>query len=151
MSRLPPRNFQFNLLVSIYFSSNTKAARAGGTATADVSPVARLSELVALPIIFVGASTKLPGRGRVSGVGAVRACAFGLTTLQQRMGDWPNGCIPRASPFSRVPPSALMWSTLISLRMSTTLLATLPAPITAIAELVVVPVFCRLTSARAQS
>ena len=47
---------------------------------------------------------------------------------------------------------ALMWSVLISLRMSAraNVLATLPAPITAIAELAVVPVFCQLTNALAQ-
>jgi len=44
----------------------------------------------ALPMIFVGALTKLLGRGRVSGAGAALAgfglVLFGLTTLQQGMG-----------------------------------------------------------------
>ena len=50
----------------------------------------------ALPMIFVGALIKLLGRGRVSGAGAAFAgfalVLFGLTTLQQGMGAWPNGC-----------------------------------------------------------
>jgi phosphate:Na+ symporter len=44
----------------------------------------------ALPMIFIGALTKLLGRGRVSGAGAALAgfglVLFGLTTLQQGMG-----------------------------------------------------------------
>ncbi|MBR0709430.1 Na/Pi cotransporter family protein [Bradyrhizobium liaoningense] len=44
----------------------------------------------ALPMIFVGALTKLLGKGRISGVGAALAgfglVLFGLTTLQQGMG-----------------------------------------------------------------
>src|SRR6201990_635239 len=44
----------------------------------------------ALPMIFVGALTKLLARGRISGVGAALAgfglVLFGLTTLQQGMG-----------------------------------------------------------------
>jgi phosphate:Na+ symporter len=53
----------------------------------------------ALPMIFVGALIKLLGRGRVSAAGAALAgfalVLFGLTTLQQGMGGWPNGCIQR--------------------------------------------------------
>jgi hypothetical protein len=74
------------------------------------------SEPLPSPMIIVGALTKLPGRGRVSGVGAVRACAFGLTTLQQGMGGLAERMHP---PFSRVPHLALMRSVLTSLRMST--------------------------------
>jgi phosphate:Na+ symporter len=53
----------------------------------------------AIPMIFVGALIKLLGRGRVSAGGAALAgfalVLFGLTTLQQGWGDWPNGCIRR--------------------------------------------------------
>jgi phosphate:Na+ symporter len=53
----------------------------------------------ALPMIFVGALIKLLSRGRVSAAGAALAgfalVLFGLTTLQQGMGVWPNGCIQR--------------------------------------------------------
>jgi hypothetical protein len=131
-SRLPPRNFQFNLLVPIYFNSNAEAAliptrrqraRAARPLQKSVpwrelswsAPLFSLpvrvpktlhveserlpnqtvlipmnwevrcdvsmstqprSEPLPSPMIFVGALTKLPGRGRVSGVGAVRACAL---------------------------------------------------------------------------
>lgn len=53
----------------------------------------------ALPMIFVGALIKLLTSGRVSGAGAALAgfglLLFGLTTLQQGMGGWPNDCIRR--------------------------------------------------------
>jgi hypothetical protein len=109
------------------------------------------SEPLPSPMIFVGALTKLLGRGRVSGVGAVRARA--LWADHPAAGDGRTGrkgCIRRFRESRRL---GLMRSVLISLRMSAraNLLATLPAPITAIAELVVVPVLCQLTSAQAQS
>jgi hypothetical protein len=99
-------------------------------------------------MIFVGALTKLLGRGRVSGVGAVRACA--LTTLQQGMGGLAERMHP---PFARVQPSSFDAVNVDQLEDvgEGQLLATLPAPITAIAELIVVPALCQLTSAQAHS
>src|SRR5271169_3913152 len=58
----------------------------------------------ALPMIFVGALTKLLGRGRISAAGAALAgfalVLFGLTTLQQGMGGLAESCIRPALPAS---------------------------------------------------
>ena len=56
----------------------------------------------ALPMIFVGALTKLLGRGRISAVGAALAgfalVLFGLTTLQQGMGGLAESMHPSDLP-----------------------------------------------------
>ncbi|OAF04818.1 sodium:proton antiporter [Bradyrhizobium centrolobii] len=68
----------------------------------------------ALPMIFVGALTKLLGRGRISGVGAALAgfglVLFGLTTLQQGMGGLAEQLHPADLPAVLGSPGAPWWS-----------------------------------------
>src|SRR5215475_9994796 len=68
----------------------------------------------ALPMIFVGALTKLLGRGRVSGAGAALAgfglVLFGLTTLQQGMGGLAEQLHPADLPAVLASPDARWWS-----------------------------------------
>src|SRR5262249_24856957 len=67
----------------------------------------------ALPMIFVGALTKLLGRGRVSGAGAALAgfglVLFGLTTLQQGMGRLAERLPPADLPAVLASPDAGWW------------------------------------------
>jgi len=67
----------------------------------------------ALPMIFVGALTKLLGRGRVSGAGAALAgfglVLFGLTTLQQGMGGLAERLHPADLPTVVASPDAGWW------------------------------------------
>jgi phosphate:Na+ symporter len=68
----------------------------------------------ALPMIFVGALTKLLGKGRVSGVGAALAgfglVLFGLTTLQQGMGGLAERLHPADLPAVLASPGAPWWA-----------------------------------------
>lgn len=68
----------------------------------------------ALPMIFVGALTKLLARGRMSGVGAALAgfglVLFGLTTLQQGMGGLAERLHPADLPAVLAGPEAPWWS-----------------------------------------
>ncbi|MEH2514202.1 phosphate:Na+ symporter [Nitrobacteraceae bacterium AZCC 1564] len=68
----------------------------------------------ALPMIFVGALTKLLARGRISGVGAALAgfglVLFGLTTLQQGMGGLAERLHPADLPAVLAGPGAPLWS-----------------------------------------
>ncbi|MCP4621327.1 MAG: Na/Pi cotransporter family protein [Bradyrhizobium sp.] len=68
----------------------------------------------ALPMIFVGALTKLLARGRISGVGAALAgfglVLFGLTTLQQGMGGLAEQLHPADLPAVLAGPDARWWS-----------------------------------------
>lgn len=68
----------------------------------------------ALPMIFVGALTKLLGRGRISGVGAALAgfglVLFGLTTLQQGMGGLAERLHPADLPAVLGSPGVSWWS-----------------------------------------
>src|SRR5689334_2519578 len=70
----------------------------------------------ALPMIFVGALTKLLARGRISGVGAALAgfglVLFGLTTLQQGMGGLAERLHPADLPAVLEGPDARWWSAL---------------------------------------
>jgi phosphate:Na+ symporter len=67
----------------------------------------------ALPMIFVGALTKLLAEGRVSGVGAALAgfglVLFGLTTLQQGMGGLAERFHPSDFPAVLAGPDAEWW------------------------------------------
>ncbi|WGD55446.1 Na/Pi symporter [Bradyrhizobium sp. CB1650] len=67
----------------------------------------------ALPMIFVGALTKLLGRGRISGVGAALAgfglVLFGLTTLQQGMGGLAERLHPADLPAVLGSPGTPWW------------------------------------------
>src|SRR5262249_61392230 len=67
----------------------------------------------ALPMIFVGALTKLLARGRISGVGAALAgfglLLFGLTTLQQGMGGLAERLHPADLPAGLAAPDAGWW------------------------------------------
>ena len=71
----------------------------------------------ALPMIFVGALTKLLARGRMSGVGAALAgfglVLFGLTTLQQGMGGLAERLHPADLPAVLGDPEARWWSGLL--------------------------------------
>jgi phosphate:Na+ symporter len=71
----------------------------------------------ALPMIFVGALTKLLARGRLSGVGAALAgfglVLFGLTTLQQGMGGLAERLHPADLPAVLGGPEARWWSGLL--------------------------------------
>jgi len=73
----------------------------------------------ALPMIFVGALTKLLGSGRVSGTGAALAgfglVLFGLTTLQQGMGGVAERLHPADLPAVLAGPGAAWWSGLFGL------------------------------------
>ena len=73
----------------------------------------------ALPMIFVGALTKLLGSGRVSGAGATLAgfglVLFGLTTLQQGMGGVAEQLHPANLPPVLAGPGAAWWSGLFGL------------------------------------
>src|SRR5262252_4587161 len=68
----------------------------------------------ALPMIFVGALTKLLTRGRISGVGAALAgfglVLFGLTTLQQGMGGLAERIHPADLPAVLAGPDGRWWS-----------------------------------------
>ena len=68
----------------------------------------------ALPTIFVGALTKLLGRGRISGAGAALAgfglVLFGLTTLQQGMGVLAERLHPADLPAVITSPGVGWWS-----------------------------------------
>jgi phosphate:Na+ symporter len=68
----------------------------------------------ALPMIFVGALTKLLARGRTSGLGAALAgfglVLFGLTTLQQGMGGLAERLHPADLPAVLGGPEARWWS-----------------------------------------
>jgi len=68
----------------------------------------------ALPMIFVGALTKLLGRGRISGAGAALAgfglVLFGLTTLQQGMGGLAERLHPADLPVVLASPDAGWWA-----------------------------------------
>ncbi len=68
----------------------------------------------ALPMIFLGALTKLLARGRISGVGAALAgfglVLFGLTTLQQGMGGLAERLHPADLPAVLAGPGAPWWS-----------------------------------------
>jgi len=68
----------------------------------------------ALPTIFVGALTKLLGRGRISGAGAALAgfglVLFGLTTLQQGMGGLAERLHPADLPAVITSPGVGWWS-----------------------------------------
>src|SRR5262245_22696217 len=68
----------------------------------------------ALPMIFVGALTKLLTRGRIAGVGAALAgfglVLFGLTTLQQGMGGLAERLHPADLPVVLAGPEAQWWS-----------------------------------------
>src|SRR5262252_5832857 len=70
----------------------------------------------ALPMIFVGALTKLLARGRISGMGAALAgfglVLFGLTTLQQGMGGLADRLHPADLPAVLGSPGASWWSIL---------------------------------------
>jgi len=65
-------------------------------------------------MIFVGALTKLLGRGRISGVGAALAgfglVLFGLTTLQQGMGGLAERLHPADLPAVLAGPGVSWWS-----------------------------------------
>ena len=67
----------------------------------------------ALPMIFVGALTKLLARGRISGAGAALAgfglVLFGLTTLQQGMGGLAERLHPADLPAVLAGPDAGLW------------------------------------------
>jgi phosphate:Na+ symporter len=67
----------------------------------------------ALPMIFVGAMTKLLASGRVSGAGAALAgfglVLFGLTTLQQGMGGLADRLHPADLPAVLAGPDAEWW------------------------------------------
>lgn len=71
----------------------------------------------ALPMIFVGALTKLLGRGRVSGAGAALAgfglVLFGLTTLQQGMAGLAERLHPADLPAVLGSPGTSWWSGLL--------------------------------------
>jgi phosphate:Na+ symporter len=68
----------------------------------------------ALPMIFIGALTKLLARGRISGMGAALAgfglVLFGLTTLQQGMGGLAERLHPADLPAVLAGPEAPWWS-----------------------------------------
>ena len=68
----------------------------------------------ALPMIFVGALTKLLARGRIAGVGAALAgfglVLFGLTTLQQGMGGLAERLHPADLPAVLAGPEGRWWS-----------------------------------------
>jgi len=68
----------------------------------------------ALPMIFVGALTKLLARGRISGVGGALAgfglVLFGLTTLQQGMGGLAERLHPADLPAVLAGPEGRWWS-----------------------------------------
>ncbi|MCA6114867.1 Na/Pi cotransporter family protein [Bradyrhizobium sp. WSM 1738] len=68
----------------------------------------------ALPMIFIGALTKLLARGRMSGAGAALAgfglVLFGLTTLQQGMGGLAERLHPADLPAVLGGPEARWWS-----------------------------------------
>src|SRR5215475_4092656 len=68
----------------------------------------------ALPMIFVGALTKLLARGRIAGMGAALAgfglVLFGLTTLQQGMGGLAEQLHPADLPAVLAGPGARWWS-----------------------------------------
>ena len=68
----------------------------------------------ALPMIFVGALTKLLARGRISGAGAALAgfglVLFGLTTLQQGMGGLAERLHPADLPAVLAGPEGEWWS-----------------------------------------
>src|ERR1700751_1631512 len=68
----------------------------------------------ALPMIFVGALTKLLARGRISGAGAALAgfglVLFGLTTLQQGMGGLAEQLHPADLPAVLAGPDGRWWS-----------------------------------------
>jgi phosphate:Na+ symporter len=68
----------------------------------------------ALPMIFVGALTKLLARGRISGIGAALAgfglVLFGLTTLQQGMGGLAERLHPADLPAVLAGSGAGWWS-----------------------------------------
>ncbi|MBR0692757.1 Na/Pi cotransporter family protein [Bradyrhizobium lablabi] len=68
----------------------------------------------ALPMIFVGALTKLLARGRISGMGAALAgfglVLFGLTTLQQGMGGLAEQVHPADLPAVLAGPDGRWWS-----------------------------------------
>jgi phosphate:Na+ symporter len=68
----------------------------------------------ALPMIFVGALTKLLAGGRISGVGAAVAgfglVLFGLTTLQQGMGGLAERLHPADLPAVLAGPGGSWWS-----------------------------------------
>src|SRR5215472_5874805 len=71
----------------------------------------------ALPMIFVGALTKLLARGRASGAGAALAgfglVLFGLTTLQQGMGGLAERIHPADLPAVLAAPGVAWWSSLL--------------------------------------
>ncbi|MBR1174121.1 Na/Pi cotransporter family protein [Bradyrhizobium sp. KB893862 SZCCT0404] len=71
----------------------------------------------ALPMIFVGALTRLLGRGRISGAGAALAgfglVLFGLTTLQQGMGGLAERLHPADLPAVLGSPGTSWWSGLL--------------------------------------
>ncbi|WFU75757.1 Na/Pi symporter [Bradyrhizobium sp. CB2312] len=71
----------------------------------------------ALPMIFVGALTRLLAKGRVSGVGAALAgfglVLFGLTTLQQGMGGLAERLHPADLPAVLGSPGVSWWSGLL--------------------------------------
>jgi len=71
----------------------------------------------ALPMIFVGALTRLLGRGRMSGAGAALAgfglVLFGLTTLQQGMGGLAERLHPADLPAVLGSPGTSWWSGLL--------------------------------------
>ncbi|MGY4623082.1 Na/Pi cotransporter family protein [Bradyrhizobium sp. USDA 4486] len=73
----------------------------------------------ALPMIFVGALTRLLARGRVSGVGAALAgfglVLFGLTTLQQGMGGLAERLHPADLPAVLGSPGVSWWSGLFGI------------------------------------
>lgn len=75
----------------------------------------------ALPMIFIGALTKLLGRGRVSAAGAALAgfglVLFGLTTLQQGMGGLAEQLHPADLPAVLGSPGAGWWVGLLGLLM----------------------------------
>ncbi|HEY0852742.1 MAG TPA: Na/Pi symporter [Bradyrhizobium sp.] len=70
----------------------------------------------ALPMIFVGALTKLLTQGRVSGMGAALAgfglVLFGLTTLQEGMGGLAEQLHPADLPAVLAGPEVRWWSSL---------------------------------------
>jgi phosphate:Na+ symporter len=71
----------------------------------------------ALPMIFIGALTKLLARGRISGLGAALAgfglVLFGLTTLQQGMGGLAERLHPADLPAVVAGPEGWWWSGLL--------------------------------------
>ncbi len=75
----------------------------------------------ALPMIFVGALTKLLGRGRISAAGAALAgfglVLFGLTTLQQGMGGLAEQLHPADLPSVLGSPDVGWWVGLLGLLM----------------------------------